>query len=197
VNKDVTAGVGRAITNEAMAASDEIRLMFKVKATGQLASAEDMKTEFRRVYDLPRTPGNLWSDYRDKSPLQMDRAAMLRSLGETLLTFWSSCGQNFPNFGLIPAQAQVALMSFNYGLRLSGAPKMCNAVRAGDYVTAAKESFIGTWDMQKNAAHNRLFMNAAAIVRGGIDLSTLPPMQGPYKPPPAVSPAPVTPGVKT
>jgi hypothetical protein len=186
-NRDVTAGVGRAITDENMAASDEIRSMFTVKATGQGASPEDMRAEFRRVYDLPRTANNLWSDYRDKSPLQMDRDAMLGSLRETLLGFWDSKGQSFPDFATIPAQAQVALMSFNYGIRLSGAPKMCNAVRASDYAEAAAQSFISTWDQQKNEAHKKLFMNAATIVHDGIDLKTLPPMAGPFKPPPTVS----------
>jgi hypothetical protein len=149
VNKDVTVGVGRAIDNENIAASEEIRSMFTVKATGQPATPEDMKKEFRRVYDLARTAGNLWSDFRDKSPLQMDRGAMLRSLGDKLLSFWNQKGQTFSDFAAIPAQAQVALMSYNYGARLRTAPKMCAAVNAKDYATAAKESLVPDWDAQK------------------------------------------------
>jgi hypothetical protein len=186
-NKDVTAGVGRAITDEAMAASDEIRSMFTVKATGQPASPEDMRAEFRRVYDLARTEDNLRSDFQDKSPLQMDRGAMFRSLGDVLLDHWRNKGKTFSNFEAIPAQAQVALMSYNYGLLLYRAPKMCAAAIAGDYTKAAVESFIGDWDILKNLSHKRLFMNAAAIVSNGMDVDTLPPPQGPFKPPPAVS----------
>ena len=90
-----------------------------------------MRQEFRRVNDLPRTAGNLRSDYQCKSPLKMDREMMLRDLREKMLSYWGQKGQSFPNFGEIPAQAQVELMSWNYGLRLRGAPNMCDAVRAG------------------------------------------------------------------
>jgi hypothetical protein len=186
-NRDVTAGVGLAITSETMAASHEIRSMFTVKATSHLASPEDMQTEFRRVYDLPRTATNLWTDYQDKSPLQMDREAMLRKLSERMLGFWNGRVEMFPNFRAIPAQAQIELMSYNYGARLRTAPKMCNAVRAGDFMGAALESKVPLWDQRKNEAHERLLMNAATIVREGMDLDTLPPIIGPFKPPPSIS----------
>ena len=80
-------------------------------------------------------------------------------------------------------------MSWNYGLRLRGAPKMCAAVRARDYEEAAKQTLVPGWDAQKNAAHQRLMMNAAAIVKGGMSLNLLPPMAGPFKPPPPVTAA--------
>src|SRR4030095_12016308 len=119
-------------------------------------------------------------------PLIMDRDAMLRSLGQTMLAFWEASGQAFPDFDQIPAQAQIALMSYNYGLRLRSAPLMCNAVRAGDFVEAAKQSSIAGWDAQKNMTHKRLFENAAKIVADEMDLNTLPPIAGPFKPPPEV-----------
>ncbi|MGA2779683.1 MAG: hypothetical protein ABSF94_19180 [Steroidobacteraceae bacterium] len=183
-NKDVTVGVGRAIDDENMAASAEIRSMFTVKATGLPASPQEMKTEFRRVYDLARTADNLHSDFEAKSPLKMDRGAMLRSLADKLLNWWDQKGQSIPDFAAIPAQAQVALMSYNYGARLRTAPKMCAAVNSKDFTAAAKESLVPGWDPQKNAAHNKLFMNAAMIVAFGRDVATLPPVIGPFKPPP-------------
>jgi hypothetical protein len=199
-NRDVTVGVGLALDSssveagERVAASNQIRSMFRVKGTGLQASEDEMKAEFRRVYDLKRTLSNLRTDFQDQSPLEMDRTAMLNSLRQTMLGWWGSKGQNFPNFGAIPAQAQIALMSYNYGARLSIAPNMCNAVRAGDYVRAAEESLVPGWDGQKNAGHKRLLMNAATIVRGGLDLGTLPPKLGPFKPPPLVSGGTTTPG---
>jgi len=191
--KDVTIGVGLAIDSssveagEAIVARDEMRSMFTVQETGLQPTPDEMKKEFRRVYDLPRTGTNLWSEFGGLSPLQMDRGAMLRCLSEKMLGFWNSKGQSFPNFGAIPAQAQVALMSYNYGARLSIAPNMCNAVRAGDYAGAAAESEVPGWDYKKNEAHKRLLMNAATIVRDGLDVATLPPKLGPFKPPPLVS----------
>jgi hypothetical protein len=183
---DVTAGVGLAIANEEQAASAEIRNMFRVKATGEVPSEEEMRAEFRRVFNLPRTPTNLFSDYRDRSPLIMDRDAMLDMLQSKMLGFWEQKGQDFPDFGSMPAQAQVALMSYNYGARLRIAPKMCEAVRNHDYADAAEESKIAGWDAQKNQAHKVLFLNAQKIFADNLDPNILPPIDGPFKPPPSL-----------
>jgi hypothetical protein len=190
-NLDVTVGVGRSLRNEDEAASEEIRRMFTVKATGDPATADDMRREFRRVAGIDRTAGNLFSAYRDGSLLLMDREAMLESLRGLMLIHWASRGQGSPAFvdpdlEQIPAQAQVALMSYNYGLRLRVAPKMCAAVRHLDFDTAAVESFVPLVDGQKNQAHDRLFRNAATIIKDNLDFSTLPPIKGPFKPPPKV-----------
>jgi hypothetical protein len=192
-NLDVTVGVGRSLRNEDEAASEEIRRMFTVRATGQPATPEDMRQEFRRVAAIPRTAGNLFSDYRDGSSLLMDREAMLESLREFMLRLWAGRGQGSPafvdpDFEQIPAQAQVALMSYNYGLPLLNAPKMCAAVHGLDFHTAAVESFVRGWDGQKNQAHQCLFENAAKIIdpESELDISTLPPIEGPFKPPPEV-----------
>ena len=116
----------------------------------------------------------------------MDRQETLRILRGKMLEFWGQKGESFPNFGAIPAQAQVALMSWNYGARLRSRRPMCDAVRAGDYVEAAKKSNVSGWDPKKNEAHERLLMNAATIVRDGLGLNTLPPITGPFKPPPSL-----------
>lgn len=183
--KDVTVGVGHALFSENEAASPDVMRMFTVKATGQPATREEMLQEYRRVNNLPRTQGNLLSAYRDASPLQMIREEMLSDLRNKLLGFWASRGQEFPNFTAIPAQAQAALMSWNYGLRLRGAPKMCNAIRAGDFITAASECRVPGWDGQKNEGHRVLLLNAAAIVASGGNPNKLPPpSKGHFKPPP-------------
>jgi hypothetical protein len=189
-NRDVTIGVGHALTTEDDAASQCAK--FWVIKTGKHPTPDEMKEEFRRVYNTRRidgNPGNLYSAFRDPSPLKMDRDAMLGDLREKMLGFWDSRGAKLPDFSSIPAQAQVALMSYNYGARLSTAGDMCTAVRAGDYLTAAKETFVSGWDPQKNAAHKQLMLNAATIVATGMDLNTLPPVTGknPFKPPPPVA----------
>ena len=75
--------------------------MFRKKSGGN-ASEEDMRQEFRRVNDLPRTAGNLRSDYQCKSPLKMDREMMLRDLREKMLSYWGQKGQSFPNLNTLP-----------------------------------------------------------------------------------------------
>jgi hypothetical protein len=185
-NPDVTVGIGLAVFDEEQAASEEIRNMFRVKGSDEVPSAEQMREEFRRVFNLPRTNTNLFADYRDASPLYMDRQAMLDMLREKILLFWDQKGQDFPDFDQIPAQAQVALMSYNYGLRLRGAPKMCDSVRGSDYATAAVESKINGWDFNKNEGHRVLLSNAAQIVANEWDLNNLPPIEGPFKPPPSL-----------
>jgi hypothetical protein len=185
-NRDVTVGVGHALFSEHEAASAEIRKLFTVKATGLPASDSDMRAEFRRVYNLQRTATNLWTDFRDKSPLKMDRGGMLSLLRQRMLMFWDQRGVIFLDFDEIPAQGQVALMSWNYGARLRNAPKMCAAVKDEDYDEAARQSNVPGWDSQKNAAHKRLFFNAAEILEEELDFDSLPPMNGPFKPPPNI-----------
>ncbi len=189
--KDVTVGVGQAIDStdlergKTIAASAAIRSMFTVKATGSPADEDAMKTEFERVYNLPRTGGNLYTDYRDASPLLMDRNMMLVNLRAKLLDYWDQrVRANLPALEDIPAQAQVVLMSWNYGARLIHAPLMCRALNDGDFVTAAKQTMVPIWDLQKNEAHFRLMMNAGTIVQTGADVNKLPPISGPFKPPP-------------
>jgi hypothetical protein len=176
--RDVTVGVGYAVTSETHAASPEIRLTFRVKGTSKTASDPEMRAEYRRVYNTERKNGNLYTAFQAPSPLEMDIAGMYSLLRKKMLEFWDSRGRNIPNFGSLPAQAQVALMSYNYGLRLSAAPHMCDAVRDGNYQTAAKESYIKDWAGHKNAAHRRLILNAGAIIRTGADPAKLPPLGG-------------------
>jgi hypothetical protein len=186
--QDVTVGVGISLRSEDDAVRPDIIRLFRVRGTGDPASPQDMRAEFRRVAALRRTPSNLYTDFRDKSPLEIPKVLMRPSLRQKMLGFWDQRGshENFPDFATIPAQAQDALMSWNYGYRLIKAPKMCKAVKDGDYTMAARESHVGGWDARKNDAHKRLLLNAGIIVRDGLDRSQLPPL-GRFKPPPMVA----------
>jgi hypothetical protein len=181
---DVTVGVGLAVSDREAAARDDIRTLFKLKSNNKTPSEEDMRKEYDRVSRIDRTADNLFTDYAKESPMYMDIDGMLQALRTKMLDFWRSRGRTFPNFATFPAQVQVALMSYNYGRRLSGAPKMCDAVEAGDYVTARKEAYVPDWDRLKNEAHERLFENAYLRARALRSPSYLPPINGPFKPPP-------------
>jgi hypothetical protein len=103
---------------------------------------------------------------------------------DDLLRFWHQNGVYFPNFATMPAQAQVMLMSWNYGMRLRNAPRMCRYINEGLLVLAAAECQVPGWNERKNNAHKILLENAATIDSGGRDRNKLPPVAGPFKPPP-------------
>ena len=182
--KDVTAGVGSAVSDREKAAADPIRTLFRMKGSGAVPSPEQMKKEFDRVNDLPRTPDNLFTDYGDKSPMEIPANIMLSSLLAKMNDCWNQRGVQFPDFAKIQAQAQVALLSFNYGMRLSNRLAMCDAVKAEDFLTASRTCVVTEWDPRKNAAHQRLFDNAGAIMMTSRDLNLLPPITAGFKPPP-------------
>jgi len=191
--KDVTVGVGISIRSENEAYRSDIKSLFKRKSDNAPATDDDMRAEFRRVYNTERMGNNLISAFRDPSPLYIPKPALRPSLREKMLTFWDQRGSspNFPDFATIPAQAQVALRSYNYGARISAAPKMCHAIKLGDYHAAAMQSSMPGWDVQKNLAHRVLLLNAGIIVRDGLPTGQLPPL-GPFKPPPMLAGKPET-----
>jgi hypothetical protein len=100
---DVSVGVGLGAANEDQAASAEIRNMFRVKAAGAVPSDEEMRAESRRVFNLPRTRDNLLSDYRDKSPLIIDRDAMFDMFqSKNIGVSGSRRGRTFPTLTQCP-----------------------------------------------------------------------------------------------
>ncbi len=191
--KDVTVSVGISIRSEQEACRPDIKRLFRRVRGDAPATDDDMRAEFRRVYVTERIGGNLFSAFRDPSPLYIPKPALRPTLRELMLTFWDQRGasSNFPDFPAIPAQAQVALMSYNYGARISRAPHMCSAIKDGDYHAAAMQSFMPGWDLQKNVAHRVLLLNAGIIVRDGLPKEQLPPL-GSFKPPPMLAGKPET-----
>ncbi|MBS0528558.1 MAG: hypothetical protein JSS22_04100 [Proteobacteria bacterium] len=189
--KDVTAGVGISIRSEGEACSPDVKGLFVRRADGGSASDDDMRAEFRRVNNTERIGGNLFTAFRDPSPLTIPPERLRPSLREKILTFWDARGASadFPDFATIPAQAQVALMSYNYGARISRAPRMCRAIKAKDYAAAALQSNMPGWDPQKNQAHRVLLLNAGVVARDGLDQGLLPTL-GAFKPPPMLTGAP-------
>ena len=171
--KDVTVGVGLSLRSENDAVRSDIIRLFKRKSDNEPASPEDMRAEFRRVNDTQRIGGNLYTAFRDPSPLYIPKSLMRPNLRENMLTFWDQRGSsaNFPDFPTIPAQAQVALMSYNYGARISRAPKMCKAIKDGNYDIdrAPSRPFSGRFcwshfSIWSTACESRLMNDAVSIV---------------------------------
>src|SRR5258708_11547686 len=81
---DVTIGVGLSIRRED-AASDEIRNMFRMRGGGAIPSPQDMRDEFDRVDRTQRIGGNLWTAFRDPSPMEMTVEGILSALRKKML----------------------------------------------------------------------------------------------------------------
>ena len=171
---DVTAGIGISVPTEDAAARPDVIGMFTFKESQEPVDEVSIRAEWQRVASIERTTDNLFTAYRDASPMEILPEALLDALTTKMLQFWSARGRNVANFDEIPWQAQVALVSINYGLRLTKFPKMCTAVEGNDFATAASESHVNGWDERKNKGHNILLMNAAIIVRDGRSFDLLP-----------------------
>jgi hypothetical protein len=192
--RDVTCGIGFRIETPDQAATT-FRPLFRVKATGQVPSDPQMRAEFGRVDGIPRTATNLFTDYRDASEFAMDEAATWEYMQGLMRAKFEGqrglAGAGFlARFKDMPAQAQIALVSYNYGWSIEQSPNLRRILNADpmdfagamDQVVQAKDN---PELKAKNTAHQTLMWNAAQIVRqkgtpGAPDWDLLP---SGYKPP--------------
>jgi hypothetical protein len=172
--QDITCGIGFRIETAEVGATT-FRPLFRVKATGLVPSEPQMRAEFHRVDGIPRTATNLFTDYADASAYAMDEAAtweFMRGLMRSKFEAQRSAagGEFLTHFKDMPAQAQIALVSYNYGWSIERSPKLCRILNA-DHL-----DFLGAMDQvlqakdnpelaPKNTAHQTLMWNAAQIVK--------------------------------
>lgn len=87
----------------------------------------------------------------------------------------------FPDFGLWPASAQLAVLSMCWAVGTGGLtrdfPKTCAALRAQDWTTAAAEGVIDATGnpgvIERNVANRKLLLAAAHVEATGADPSAL------------------------
>jgi hypothetical protein len=176
---DVTCGIGIWLGSADAAASEPIRNMFRIKTRpAEIPSQEMMKKDWKRASEKKRTMNNI-QEYGKESELFMDKDAMYEYAFQMLKTRWDNQRQsrNCPeldSFDTMPAQAQIACMSYNYGFYISQTKLMKKAIADGDYDTAGKQSYLKSLDGQKLLAHRHLFYNAARIVEQGTDPDEIP-----------------------
>jgi hypothetical protein len=68
---DVTVGVGISVPTEDDAVKPGVMSLFRNKATKNPATGPEMRAEFKRVKDTKRIGGNLYTAFRDPSPLEI------------------------------------------------------------------------------------------------------------------------------
>ncbi len=200
--QDVTCGIGFRLENREIAGGDTIRNLFRVKATGVVPSGDLMKAEFDRVALIPRTATNLYSAYRDTSDYAMDEDATWEHMRALMRGKFE--GQRgvasagfLAHFKEMPAQAQIALVSYNYGWSIEKSPSLCRILNADpmDFLGAMAQVVQAKDNPElaaKNLAHQTLMWNAAQIVKrkGTPDAPDWNQIPDGYKPPARMPAAP-------
>jgi hypothetical protein len=188
--QDVTCGIGKLLTSPAAASA--AKGMFFDPATGLPATDQQMADDWVAASQIFRTRSNLETDYANACKMRMrpeaaidDMAGVMKQKLETVLSP-GRCPE-LSTFAEMPAQAQVAIASFNYGFMVSSTHNLREALGDWDFDRAASESFLKGLSPRKLLGHRTLFWNAARIVEQKLDFSTLPqsvepPEQIPWQP---------------
>jgi hypothetical protein len=182
--QDVTCGIGILLTSRDSACQPEIKAMFRNKNTGQPATDDELRADWDTASNILRTGNNLEhtadnKGYGDQCQLVMDatlvgeysQKVLQRKLADVRKP--GAC-QELNGFAQMPAQAQVAIASFNYGYLVTVTKNFRAALGDWDFDRAARESFLKGLAPQKLLGHRTLFWNAARIVEQSLDFDQLP-----------------------
>jgi hypothetical protein len=174
---DVTCGIGFSLPDQFTAERLYKDLFYSGTPTTP-ATGQQLRDDWNAAASLLRTywtptggPGNLGSTpdgrgYADVCKLRMNRDKVIDKMAEILkskIEVEVKTHLTAALFAKFPAQAQVACASYFYGWNLSKAPKLKQSLLQMDFDGAARNCEIHGWAKPKNAAHKRLFQNAAAI----------------------------------
>lgn len=164
----VTVGVGLMYGSADALVNSNIT--FRIKTTGKIASAADIREEFKRISKLSK--GRTAGFYRSKGLLTADgsdlNGRLLRRLSTALTDaiFFYNTGKpvpdtKFPQYSDLPANVQLALldMAFNLGRgRLGKFQSMRTCLKQGDWINAAKNSHRrGIQSSRNEAIYNWIF----------------------------------------
>jgi hypothetical protein len=175
--QDVTCGIGHLLPSADAAAT--VKGMFYDPATGQPATAQQMIDDWNAASKILRTGSNLETDYARACKMRMDEDAMVDDMAGVMKSRLQAilapgkCPE-LDSFAEMPAQAQVAVASFNYGFLLTSTRNMKEALGEWDFDRAGQESFLRGLSPRKLLAHRTLFWNAARIVEQKLDADRLP-----------------------
>jgi hypothetical protein len=179
-NPDVTYGVGTSILNKSDCKFHVQWFFAKNTRYSQPATLPDVEKDWQTAADMPRDNPWTLNDYAAKTSLEVDPAKALEGLVANVksLVLGRLAHADFADFAKWPAQAQIAVASYCYGISANGAPKMRAAIKALDFDTAGLQSFIPDvkdkskpgWSVDKILDHRRLFYNAARILEWNPEL---------------------------
>jgi GH24 family phage-related lysozyme (muramidase) len=157
------------------------------KPAGLLATQAEVVAEWKRVKagtcgakrllkrsDCPRVQAGKvcyahdgWRASEIPSALRLLRADAEALVQQRAAGMWSILVKRFPTLVTAPADAQLGVLSWSWamGANRTGWPKFFAAIKAGDWMTCAKESAISTKGnagvIPRNQAQVVLFTNAA------------------------------------
>jgi hypothetical protein len=180
--QDVTCGIGFFLPTKESACDAEIKALFINKTTRQPAGDAELMKDWETASNILRVWGNapnLETEYTEKCQLVMDQdktwthmqTGMKRRLAHVRRP--GAC-QGLDDFAKMPAQAQVALTSFNYGWFITSAPILCNHLMGWDFDSVQKSCYTTAISAEKLLANRTLFWNAARILEQNQDFDHLP-----------------------
>ncbi|MEZ5887850.1 MAG: phage minor head protein [Paracoccaceae bacterium] len=160
-NDNVTVGIGTLLPDAESAAA----LAFRDRASGDLASAEDIRAEFDIIDAMDGSTSRRASYYEQFTELYLPSVEISRLVREHVRNDFDELLTMFPAFGNFPLSAQVALWDMIYnlgpeGLR-RGFPRMRQAIEDGDWEEAARQSHRLDIGEGRNDFVFNLFMDAA------------------------------------
>lgn len=188
--KFVTFGVGRKIEDDNTISTYGLTRPWR-DASGALVLEESIRAEWGRINartDLAPKGGRAFGTV---ASLHLNDADITEALMDTTRSFWSSLLRALPGLDGWPADAQLAIMDMSYhmGPAFVGPrwPNFTAAAKAGDMTGCAAQCQTAK-KSPRDAAHARLFTNAAAVIYAGLDREKLwstglVPMVTTWKPP--------------
>jgi GH24 family phage-related lysozyme (muramidase) len=158
----ITTGIGNLIDPMSMALG-----LPWLKPDGTPATQEEIEAEWHRVKSM--SAGQYWTKYRTSNELHLSDEAIdalvLKQLDANAIVLQ----RYFPDFAVLPAGAQRAILSIAWAVGAGFPPKWPNftaAIRAHDYVKAADNSSINTTGnagvAPRNAANKAALLEAAS-----------------------------------
>lgn len=183
---DVTLGIGISLPSQASAMAPGIVALCFDPATGLPATAEQLKTDWLTASTMlipgsqrsfnPAT-GEL-SPFAERCLMRMTVEKVRSSLQAKLVANFTGGKaahmDHYADFETYPAEAQAAIVSFNYGIpAINTFPLLCMAISNGDWNSAARQCWINGASQRKNRAHQILFTNAARVLEQNLDVDSI------------------------
>lgn len=157
----VTVGQGTLLET----VGEAVELPFLFRSSRSPATEDDIRAEYEILDAMVNSEGNSAEYYEQFTLLVLGQATIEALVREYLRENFVGLLKIFPGFGNFPVSAQVAIWDMVYNLGLGGFkekfPKLQDAVRAGDWATAAEESERSGIGQDRNDYVYDLFTEAA------------------------------------
>ena len=163
----VTTGIGNLIDPISLALGLEW-----MKQDGTPASKQEISDEWSYVKSLTSKALEGGGAFSAVTHLRLSKEALNNLFASTANTFESELASIFPNWGDVPADAQLAMLGMCWAMGTGNFltfHKFIAAVKNSDFRTAAIESRISNATAQRNQAQATMLTNAAVVVENGLD----------------------------